>query len=86
MELSPLSYNLPKRTLLQHLGPNHIGIVKKIKSRIIQKDALKITDMTDQIRTINPQLKISLICHPNICSKSLQLLNNKGIDVVICPD
>ena len=81
MQLSPLYYNLSSRTQLEELGPHHIAIVKRVKSRIIQKDALKILAMVESIKATEPILKVSLLCNDNICSKSLQLLRNNGVEV-----
>jgi hypothetical protein len=81
MHLTPSDYKLPSRTELRELAPNHIGIVKVIKSRIIQKDAAKIVEMAKRIKVVNPALKVSLLCTKNICSKSLALLEKEGIGV-----
>ena len=83
MELKPAHYGLHSRTQLQQLGTNHIGIVKKIKSRIIRKDANKIIEMAEKILSINPDLQISLVCTSNICSKSSEILEKKGISIRI---
>lgn len=82
METNPTNYNLPQRTQLKELGFNKLGILKIIKSRIIQKDAAKIIDTANQIRKTNPDLSISLICTSNICSKSVALLKSEGIDII----
>jgi len=68
---------------LRAIDENHIGIVKLIKSRIIQKDAIRIVEMSKQIKDVHPDLEVSLICTSNICSKSLALLQREGISVVI---
>jgi len=83
MNLNPAYYNLHLRTKLEQLGDHHLGIVKLIKSRLIRKDAEKIIEMSEQIRNINPQLKVSLICSSNICSKSIALLEENKIEIVI---
>lgn len=83
MELNSSTYNLPVRTNLRAVGDNHIAIVKLIKSRIIQKDALKIVEMVRQIQAVQPDMKVSLICTSAICSKSLALLQREGIPVLI---
>lgn len=83
MELNPSTYNLPVRSNLRAVGDNHIAIVKLIKSRIIQKDALKIVEMVRQIQAVQPDMKVSLICTSAICSKSLALLQREGIPVLI---
>jgi len=83
MELNPDIYKLPARTKLRAIDENHIGIVKLIKSRIIQKDAVRIVEMSKQIKGTYPDLEVSLIRTSNICSKSLALLQREGISVII---
>ncbi len=83
MELNPSAYNLPVRTNLRAVGNNHIGIVKLIKSRIIQKDAARIVKLAKQIQAVQPDIKVSLICTSAICSKSLALLRREGISILI---
>ncbi|MDA3893971.1 MAG: hypothetical protein PF517_20115 [Salinivirgaceae bacterium] len=39
-------YGLNRRIILEQIGENHIAIIKRIKSRIIQKDAQKIFDIS----------------------------------------
>ncbi len=84
MILDPKHYNLPQRIKLKQISTNHLGIVKIIKSRIIQKDAVKIIDFATHIWKKEPKFQISLICTRNICSKSIALLeqNNIGLEVV----
>ena len=74
-------YGLTSRTQLEELGENHLGIRKVIKSRIIRKDAEKIVLLAKQIQRVDQNIKISLICSRNICSKSLKLLSEEGIDI-----
>lgn len=76
-------YGLEKRTELEVLGPNQIGIVKCIKSRIVIKDAEKIVEMAKAIKTVEPETKVYLICFNNICSKSLALLESNDIETLI---
>ena len=76
-------YGLPKNTQIEVLGANHIAIVRIVKSRIISKDAEKIVEMADLIRQKEPETEVSLICTGNICSKSIQLLENNNIGVLI---
>jgi hypothetical protein len=85
MNTTPSYYNLNSRVNLEQLADGHIGIVKKIKSRIIQKDALKIVEMATIIREKDPELKVSLICNDNICSKSVKLLIDNDIEVLRDP-
>lgn len=76
-------YGLPKNTEIEVLGPNHIAIIKMVKSRIISKDAQKIADMAALIRQKEPEMEVSLICTANICSKSIQLLESHNIGILI---
>mgnify|MGYP006961755343 CR=1 FL=1 len=82
MQIHPTNYGLPATTKLQEIGYNHLAIVRVIKSRIIQKDALKIVETAQQITGVNPRLKVSLMCTPNICSKSKALLQKEGIELI----
>ena len=83
MELNPSAYNLPVRVKLRAVGDNHIAIVKLIKSRIIQKDAAKIVEMSRQIQAVQPGMRVSLVCTSAICSKSLALLQHEGVSVLV---
>jgi hypothetical protein len=76
-------FGLPKNTQIEVLGANHLAIVKMIKSRIISKDAEKIVEMAGLIRQKEPNTEVSLICSGNICSKSIQLLENNQIGILI---
>lgn len=82
MNTSSKFYGLNTRTKLQEIDSEHLAIVKLVKSRIIQKDAIKILTSVDQINTISPDIKVSLMCHNNICSKSIKLLNDNQVDVI----
>lgn len=81
MKLTPQYYKLNSRTQLEELAPQQIAIVKRIKSRIIRKDAEKIVAMAKQIQEVEPTYQVSLVCNDNICSKSLKLLGENGIEV-----
>lgn len=79
---NPAHYGLNSRVKLIQVADDHIGIVKKIKSRIIQKDALKIIELANIIKEKDHQFKVSLICNDNICSKSVKLLIDNRIEVI----
>lgn len=81
METNPLHYGLSPKVQLKELGNHHIGIVKVIKSRIIRKDAEKIVVIANQLKSVSPELEVTLICTRNICSKSIALLNSNLIVV-----
>lgn len=81
METNPLYYQLSSKVQLEEINEHQIAIRKVIKSRIIQKDAIKIVEMARQIQQVDSQLKVSLICSRNICSKSIDLLAKEGIGI-----
>jgi hypothetical protein len=78
-EIDPSFYGLSARIQLELLSEKQIAIRKVIKSRIIQKDAIKIVNMFEKIKSVHPDLECTLICTRNICSKSTKLLQNEGI-------
>lgn len=82
MNINSAKYNLPSRIKLRAISENHIGIEKLVKSRIIQKDAVKIVEISNQIKKIDSSITVSLICTTNICSKSLLLLKGENINVI----
>ena len=75
-------YGFNSRVKLEVISENHIGIIKLIKSRIIQKDAVKIIEQANIIREKDSGTKVSLICNNNICSKSVALLNKNNIEII----
>lgn len=83
MEIDPLKYGLSAKVKLQQVDENSIAIVRKIKSRIIQKDAAKIVSQAKLIQSQYPQLRVCLCCTSNICSKSLALLSKEGVEVLM---
>lgn len=82
MNVEPSYYGLSSKITLIELAGNKIGIEKRMKSRIIQKDALKIIEMVRAIKEKDPHLKVSLICNNNICSKSKNLLAENNIEII----
>ena len=83
METNPICYGLSARVQLEIIGVNHLALRKVIKSRIIQKDAVKILEMVRKIKNVNPKLEITLICTSNICSKSKKILKNEDIGLIM---
>lgn len=82
MEINPTHYNLSSKVQLEEISEHKIAIRKVIKSRIIQKDALKIVDTARQIKQVDSQLQVAFICTRNICSKSIALLDKEDIDLI----
>ena len=81
MKINPSLYGLSSRIELDNLGENRVAIRKLVKSRIIQKDALKIVEVARQIKSVTPEMRITLLCYRNICSKSVILLENEDIEI-----
>jgi len=81
MEIIPTYYGLSPRVQLKELDNNRIGIVKVIKSRIIRKDAEKIVEIAHKLKSVSPELEVTLLCTPNICSKSIMLLTSEGVKI-----
>ena len=79
METNPIYYGLSSQIKLEDLGTNRLGIRKIIKSRIIQKDAVKILAIANKLKSVTPGLEVTLICSSNICSKSIALLEKENI-------
>jgi hypothetical protein len=82
-KLDPATLGLNLRTDLRQSDDGTIAIVKKIKSRIIRKDAEKIVAMAETIQGKSPGQKIMLVCTSNICSRSKALLEEKKIEIQI---
>ena len=82
METNPTHYGLSPKVQLKELGNNRIAICKVIKSRIIRKDAEKIVAMANQIKSVTPELEVTLICTRNICSKSITMLEMERIEII----
>ncbi len=82
MEISAKEFGLNSRIKLTQTDTKHITIVKQIKSRIITKDAIKIIEIATKIRKQKPDNMVSLLCHRNICSKSIKLLEQHKIDII----
>ncbi len=81
MEINPLYFGLSTQIKLENLGNNRLGILKVIKSRIIQKDAAKIVAIANQLKSVTPNVEVTLICTRNICSKSIALLEKEGVGI-----
>jgi len=74
-------YGLSSRVVLEEENGG-VFIVKRIKSRIIMKDGRKILEQAQQIKSIEPNIKISLAISGPICSKTVAFLLENGIEVL----
>ncbi len=82
-KLNPKDFNLTSRTEILEIAENKIAIVKKRKSRIIMKDGEAILKQIQNIKAINPNYKLVLIISGPICSKTLKLMAENGVEVIV---
>jgi lipoate synthase len=47
------------------------------------KDGEQFIDIAKKIKEKDPDMKVSLLCSDNICSKTVTMLEKAGIDVLI---
>lgn len=80
-ELNPIEYGLNKRLKLLINEDNKVVIERIIKSRIIQKDAHKLLEVSHVLKKSFPDSKIAIRCTKNICSKSIKLLEDNQIEI-----
>lgn len=80
-EINPSDYGLNKRLKLVINQDNRIVIERIIKSRIIQKDALKILDVSQVLKKSIRGSSVAIRCTKNICSKSIKLLEDNDIEI-----
>ncbi len=73
---------LTSRVKLISLDANHIGIIKKRKSRIIMKDAKQLREIANTIWQQKPDYKISVLISGPICSKSKSYLEEHNISII----
>jgi len=82
-QLNSKDFNLCGKIKLVQLSENEIAIVKKRKSRIIVKDGYKIIEQAEAIKAVKHNIKVSLIISSNnICSKTINLLGEKNINII----
>ena len=78
----PKLFGLPPQTKIEEIKPNTLAIVINRKSRIIMADAKKILAKAAKIMQAKPGCKVFLKTTAPVCSKSQQLLEERGIEVV----
>ena len=76
-------YGLGKNVLLEYIGEGHIAIMKFVKRRLLVKDGELFIDIAKKIKEKDPDMKVSLLCSDNICSRTVAMLEKAGIDVLI---
>lgn len=75
-------YGLPKRVQLIKLEVNKIAIVRRIKSRIIMKDGVKILEIAKSIWRVDNQQDIALLISGPICSKTRKYLEENKVEII----
>lgn len=76
-------FGLDKHTELEYIGENNIAIVKFVKRRLLVADGEKFIGVAEKIHAVDPDVKVSLLCTDNICSKTIAVLEKAGIDVLV---
>ena len=80
--LDPKSLGLPSRNIVEEVNKDTLALVIKRKSRIIMADGIKILAKVSKIKTAKPNMNVILKTTTPICSKTLQLFENKGLEVI----
>ena len=80
--LDPKSLGLPAKTTVEEVNKDTLALVIKRKSRIIMADGIKILAKVSKIKTAKPNMNVILKTTTPICSKTLQLFENKGLEVI----
>jgi len=80
--LDPKTLGLPARTTVAEIDRNTLAIVITRKSRIIMADGNKILAKVAKIKSARPGMNVLLKTTAPICSKTLQLFENKGLKLI----
>ncbi|WP_136805886.1 hypothetical protein [Desulfosediminicola flagellatus] len=81
-QLSPKTYGLTARTVLEQLDETTIAIVINRKSRIIMADGKKILEKVRVVKKHQPKATIVLKTNAPLCSKTRLYLEAEGIPVI----
>jgi hypothetical protein len=80
--LDPKSLGLPAKTIVEEVNKETLALVIKRKSRIIMADGIEILSKTTQIKAAKPNMDVILKTTTPVCSKTLQLFENNGLEVI----
>ena len=80
--VNPKTYNLSSRTKLLQDSAGTLFIVIDRKSRIIMKDGKRIIKLSENIKKVNQNKKISLLTSAPVCSKTKALLLKNDISIL----
>jgi len=75
-------FGLSKSTMIEKIETGHFAILISRKSRIIMKDGVKLLSKAEQIRTCEPNAKISLKTSTPICSKTRKFLEDHHMSII----
>ncbi len=75
-------YGLSSRVILKEIDAGHIVIVKQIKSRIVMKTAYTILEQVNKIKSVDAQIKVSLLISGSICSKTVNFLQKNQVEII----
>ena len=78
----PKSLGLPSRNIVEEVNRDTLALVIERKSRIIMADGIKILTKVNKIKAAKPNMNVILKTTTPICSKTLQLFENKGLEVI----
>lgn len=81
--IDPTELGLAPRTIIEKVDEKILAIVINRKSRIIMADGRKIAEKVEKILQKKPGMKVALkVPNAPVCSKTLQFLENLGIQVI----
>ena len=78
-KLNPLKYGLNSRIKLFQNTDKEVFLTINRKSRVIMKDGIRIFDIAEKIKKIEPYKKFYLKTSAPVCSKCKLYLNQKNI-------
>ena len=82
ISVDPQKYKLSKRINLKK-GPSGLFVVIDRKSRVIMKDAHRILKIANQIKTIEPDIKIGVFSTAPVCSKTRVFLSDNNLHITL---
>ena len=80
--VDPKTYNLSPRIKLLENNKGSLFVVVDRKSRVVMKDGHKIVKISEDIKKVNQNKKISLLTSAPVCSKTKKHLLKYSIPVL----
>lgn len=81
--VDPKSLGLSARTTVEQIDHTTLAIVIKRKSRLVMADGAKISANATKIKMAKPGKRVMVKTSAPVCSKTLQFLADKGIEVIM---